>query len=187
MRMTRKLPKQFIGALNQSQIDALGQCSPGDFVFNLDTLLCQVWDGSQWKNVGSGLGGNTVVGAYEGNGQQGGQLINLRGPVQYLKIMRTVRIPTPGYLNWAEKYDVWYNPDKKLQYWIEYHTVEGKGITCAVHESYIDNGIFFNENGFGFTGFDPLFNGGGMKYTYFAVLSDGRDKSKEYHVPQVDK
>lgn len=185
--MTRKLPKQFLGAMTQVQISSLKDCSSGDFVFNLDTFNCQVWNGLQWKDVGIGAGGSTVVGAYEGNGQQGGQLIHIGGPLQYLKIIRTISIPTPGYFNYAEKCDVWYNPDKKLQYWIEYRTVEGHGMVCSVHESYIDNGILFNDDGFGVTGFDPLFNAKGQKYTYFAVLSDGRDKSKEYHVPQADK
>jgi hypothetical protein len=187
MNMTRKLPKQFLGAMTQAQIDALKNCSSGDFVFNLDTLNSQVWDGSQWKDVGVGAGGSTVVGAYEGNGAQGGQVVHVGGPLQYLKIMRTKDIATPGYLNYVEKYDVWYDPKANKQYWIEYRTVEAKGVKLYVYESYIDNGLFFYDDGFEVLGFGPLLNAGDTKYTYFAVISDGRDKKNEYHIPEVAK
>jgi len=131
----------------------------------------------------------TITGAYVGNGKQGGQVISLGGRLQYLKIMPTRQIATPGYQNFSEKYDVWQDPkNPDDQYWIEYRS-DGKGVvTCYVHLTFVDEGIRFNPDGFGVLGFGAPLNAKGTYYTYFAVLEYvGMPKKTNYHIPEVSK
>ena len=164
------------------------QLSESDFIFNSSAQQCQVWNGTVWLDVGTGVGGTVVTGAYTGDGRDAGQRIDVGGPVQDVKIMLTRSIPTPGYLNYAEKYDVWYDADKQVQYWIDFRTIEGHGITCTPYAyDGKTSGMYFYADGFGVVGSGTYLNAKDSKYTYFAVLSDGRDKKNEYHVPDVSK
>lgn len=166
----------------------VAQLTTSDFIFNTTAQRCQVWNGATWLDVGTGVGGTVITGAYKGNGNEAGQLIDVGGPVQYVKIMLTKAMPSPGYLNYAEKYDVWYDAEKRTQYWMDFRTVEGHGITCTPYEyDGKTTGMFFYEDGFGVVGTGAFLNARDSMYTFFAVLSDGRDKKDEYHVPQVNK
>lgn len=140
------------------------------------------------KGQGPGPAGPSVVtGAYRGNGKQAGKLIDIGRRAQYVRIMRTGPIPSPGYIGYVEAYDVWYDTETGKFWFIDYRTVEGKGIVCYPAECNVDNGIVFTPRGFGVTGFSPSLNGLGIWYTYIAILDDGRDRSKERHRPEVLK
>jgi len=183
--VARKLPKSYLGALGSEERNRMDTSllTAGDLFFNKDTGVCESWNGEKWI---SNAGASIITGAYMGNG--GTTEIVLGGPVQYVRIMRTKSIPSPGYLEYCEKFDVWYDIDNEEQIWMAYRSGE-RGLVCYVKVTDVKSeGILFTEDGFHVIGDTDELNKRDETYTFMAMFDAGRfDKTGQYHKPSVLK